>query len=76
MCYTYDADGNLATKVAAAGASSNIQTTFTYDALDRALTKTYTDGTPTVTYCYDGPLRRVSDPTGNRPSHVGELERD
>ena len=32
VCYTYDADGNLATKVAAARASSSIQTTYTYDA--------------------------------------------
>jgi RHS repeat-associated protein len=28
--------------------------TYTYDKLNRALSKTYTDGTPTVTYYYDG----------------------
>ncbi|MBZ5579778.1 MAG: hypothetical protein LAP40_24745 [Acidobacteriia bacterium] len=54
-CYTYDANGNLSTKVAAAESSSSIQTTYTYDVLDRVLTKSYSDGTPTVTYCYDGP---------------------
>jgi YD repeat-containing protein len=35
--------------------SASIQTTYTYDALDRVLTKIYSDGTPSVTYCYDGP---------------------
>jgi YD repeat-containing protein len=54
VCYTYDADGNLATKTAAAGTSS-VQTSYAYDSLDRMTTKSYSDGvTPNVTYCYDG----------------------
>ena len=54
VCYTYDADGNLSTKTAAAGTSS-VQTSYAYDSLDRMTTKSYSDGvTPNVTYCYDG----------------------
>lgn len=35
--------------------SRDTTTTFgAYDALNRATTKTYSDGTPTVRYCYDG----------------------
>ena len=47
--YTYDADGNVLTKKDARG----ITTTYTYDALNRLLSKTYSDGTPAVTFTYD-----------------------
>jgi len=45
----YDADGNLLTKTDARG----ITTTYTYDGLNRLLTKTYSDGTPSAIYAYD-----------------------
>jgi RHS repeat-associated protein len=48
--YGYDANGNLITRTDARGIAS----TFTYDPLDRIETKTYTGGTPGVTYAYDG----------------------
>jgi RHS repeat-associated protein len=53
VCYTYDANGNLANKVAAGVASGTVQTTYTYDQLDRPLTKSYVDATSTVSYAYD-----------------------
>jgi RHS repeat-associated protein len=45
----YDFNGNLITKTDARG----ITTTFSYDALNRLLTKVYSDGTPGVTNTYD-----------------------
>jgi YD repeat-containing protein len=53
--YTYDDTGNLATRTDARGIATNTA----YDAVDRIISKSYTDGppaTPTVTYCYDGQL--------------------
>ncbi|MDQ3649593.1 MAG: hypothetical protein M3458_04790 [Acidobacteriota bacterium] len=50
LSYQYDANGNLTQKTDA----RNVTTTYTYDALNRAQTRTYTDGTPAVTYQYDG----------------------
>jgi RHS repeat-associated protein len=47
--YTYDNNGNLATKVDA----RNVTTTYGYDALNRAMGRTYSDSTPAVTYVYD-----------------------
>lgn len=40
-----------------------VTTTYTYDALNRLTKKTYTDGTPTLTYWYDG-----STPSGCSPN--------
>jgi RHS repeat-associated protein len=51
ISYTYDGEGNLHTKHDARG----ITTTFVYDQLDRVRSKTYSDGTPQVTYTYDAP---------------------
>lgn len=49
--FTYDANGNLLTALDAKG----VLITSTYDNINRALTRTYSDGTPTVTYSYDNP---------------------
>jgi len=45
----YDANGNLVAKTDARG----IRTTYSYDALNRLTGKTYSDGTPAVTFSYD-----------------------
>ena len=47
--YLYDNNGNLTSKVDA----RNITTAFVYDALNRVTSRSYSDGTPTVTYTYD-----------------------
>ncbi len=48
--YSYDANGNLITKIDA----RNITTTFGYDNLNRVLSRSYNDGvTPAVSYFYD-----------------------
>jgi RHS repeat-associated protein len=46
--YTYDNNGNLATRTDARG----VVTTMAYNALDQVISKTYSDGTPGVTYTY------------------------
>ncbi len=48
--YTYDNAGNVLTKTDARG----IQTTYSYDALNRGSQISYSDGTPTINYYYDG----------------------
>ena len=47
--FTYDANGNLITRTDA----RNITTNFAYDALNRAYSRTYSDGTPAATLNYD-----------------------
>ena len=47
--YAYDNNGNLTSKVDA----RSITTSFVYDLLNRVTTRTYSDGTPGVTYTYD-----------------------
>jgi RHS repeat-associated protein len=47
--YQYDANGNLVQKVDA----RSVTTTYVYDALNRATSRSYSDGTPAVTYTYD-----------------------
>lgn len=50
ISYQYDNNGNLAQKTDA----RNVITTFgSYDALNRPTTKSYSDGTPAVTFSYD-----------------------
>jgi RHS repeat-associated protein len=54
--YTYDANGNVATKVAPQAnqsGTSTTTTTYSYDALNRLTLKTYSDGSPEVGYVYD-----------------------
>jgi RHS repeat-associated protein len=46
--YGYDANGNLTSKT-----DPRATTTYGYDALNRLTTRSYSDGTPTVTYTYD-----------------------
>lgn len=50
VTYTYDNDGNVATKTDARG----ITITNSYDALNRVSGVTYSNGDPSVTYSYDG----------------------
>lgn len=45
----YDANGNLQAKIDARGIGTN----YLYDALNRLLSKTYSDGTPSSCYAYD-----------------------
>jgi RHS repeat-associated protein len=47
--YAYDGDGNVLTRVDARG----VMTTYSYNVLDQITGKTYSDGTPTVTYNYN-----------------------
>jgi RHS repeat-associated protein len=52
ISYSYDNNGNILTKRDARG----ITTTYCpYDALNRVICKSYSDGTPTVSYAYDKP---------------------
>ena len=46
---TYDDNGNMLTKMDARG----VVATSTYDALNRTLSTTFSDGTPSATYSYD-----------------------
>jgi RHS repeat-associated protein len=50
--YTWDDSGNLATRSDARVSFS--MNSVPYDALNRPVIKSYSDGTPAVTYCYDG----------------------
>jgi RHS repeat-associated protein len=71
--YTYDNNGNLLTKT---DANTN-KTTLSYDALNRATSKTYTFisgySTPNVTYCYDGNPQGAcaNAPSGSNDNLVG-----
>jgi YD repeat-containing protein len=54
--YTYDANGNVATKVAPKPnqtGTATVTTTYGYDALNRLIQKSYDDGTPTANFYYD-----------------------
>jgi RHS repeat-associated protein len=61
--YTYDANGNLASKIDARGITTNYNPTASpIDALNRVTQKTYSDGTPSATFTYD--LSSVDGLTG------------
>ncbi|HWQ15104.1 MAG TPA: hypothetical protein VNL77_20065, partial [Roseiflexaceae bacterium] len=51
VSYGYDAAGNLASR----GDGRGVVTSYTYDGLHRVKTRSYSDGTPAVTYSYDSP---------------------
>ena len=56
--YGYDTAGNLTSKTDARG----VVITMDYDELNRAKTRTYSDGTPTITYSYDTATLGVGRP--------------
>jgi RHS repeat-associated protein len=49
LTYSHDNNGNLTSKVDA----RTFTTTFVYDSLNRVTSRSYSDGTPAVTYTYD-----------------------
>ena len=56
--YQYDVTGNLTTKTdprLLPNTSTHVSIVLDYDQLNRLKTRTYNDGTPTVTYSYDNP---------------------
>ncbi|SMX53979.1 RHS repeat-associated core domain-containing protein [Candidatus Brevifilum fermentans] len=63
--YTYDAQGNLLTQTTA-----TITTTLTYDGLNRVISKSFSDGSPAVSFTYDangdlGYRTGMTDSTGS-----------
>ncbi|MBN1570033.1 MAG: hypothetical protein JXA73_19465 [Acidobacteria bacterium] len=52
ISYAYDANGNVTSKLSSG--SPSLLVSFMYDSLNRVKTRDYSDGTPPVTYCYDG----------------------
>jgi len=80
--YGYDNNGNLTSRTAPAPNQTSCTTTVTitlyYDALNRLTKKTYSDGSPTVQYGYDGaaltgcttspPSLTITNPKGRRTS--------
>ncbi len=55
--YSYDNDGNLLTRIAPKEnqqGTATVTTTFTYDNLNRLIGKSYSDGTTSVGFAYDG----------------------
>ena len=66
----YDADSNLLSRVDA----NSITTSYSYDALNRQQTKSYSDGkTPTVTYTYDSAGGSTTCPSSASAYDVGRL---
>ena len=63
--YSYDANGNILSRTDARG----IVTTFTYDELNRVTQKSYSDGTPSVSYYYD------SQPSGSPIATINPIGR-
>lgn len=67
----HDADGNLHTKSDPNGKT----VTMNYDLLNRVISKTYTDATPPVAFCYDGNTQVpcASAPSGSGNNLIGRL---
>jgi RHS repeat-associated protein len=76
ITYSYDANGNVLTKVAPSPnqtGTATVTTNFQYDALNRLTQKSYTDGvTPTVNYLYDT-ATGWSNPTVTQINLIGRL---
>jgi RHS repeat-associated protein len=77
IIYAYDANGNLKTKTAPQPnqtGSATVTTTYAYDALNRLLSKTFSDGTtPSATYNYDENTafgQSISNPLGRKTSEI------
>ena len=77
--YTYDPNGNLTTKTDAANRitcfgvlnGGTCDSSSGYDAFNRPLRKSYSDGTPTVNYAYDAGVTIAGHTEANYP--VGRL---
>jgi RHS repeat-associated protein len=65
VIYAYDANGNVVTKTDARGTVINYSPASNpIDQLNRVTSKTYSDGTPTVVYSYDGNTPSACSPGG------------
>jgi RHS repeat-associated protein len=76
--YTYDANGNMSTRTAPLEnhTTGTVTTTYQYDALNRVLSKSYSDGTPTAGFGYDQTTVHPSNgwtPPGGLQNTVGRL---
>jgi RHS repeat-associated protein len=69
VTYDYYANGSLSHKRDARG----IITTYTYDAVNRPVGRSYTDSTPPVSYCYDSQSLPVGAPAFDRGLSTGRL---
>ena len=68
VTYNYDNDGTLTSKVEH---GRNITTTYAPDPLHRITSKTYSNGDPTVTYCYDGNQTACGAPSVSNGNGIG-----
>lgn len=66
--YQYDPSGNLVSKTDARG----VQTLMTYDVLNRVTSKSYSDGTPPVSFYYDTPPIPWGSPIQNANGRLVE----
>jgi YD repeat-containing protein len=69
--YDYDGNGNLTSRT---DALSRV-TTMSYDRVDRVYLKSYGDGTPSATYCYDGNVASTTPGVCNTGSGSGYPQR-
>jgi YD repeat-containing protein len=70
--YTYDNNSNLQTKTDSRVPA--VTATYSYDAVNRVASRTYSDGTPAVAYKYDGQsLPANPPPSFNRGFSTGRL---
>ncbi len=76
ITYSYDNNGNLTAKTD----TREIETIYTYDALNRVTYREYSDSTPQVTYTYDdktnakGKLTKVTTGNPSSPLYVTEYQ--